>query len=445
MSAMPAHTMDRAGRTGELPLRVYGAVMRLAETLAPMVLRYRERNGKEDGAHRGERLGQASRDRPAGPLVWLHAASIGETNAIMPLILRLAERHPDLNLLLTTGTVTSAALVKDRLRGVVIHQFVPLDGPTFLRRFLDHWRPDLAVFVESEVWPNIIRALERENIPSVMVNGRLSRRSFRRWGHLMPIARRLFGAFDLVLAQSARHAKRFSRLGAKESLGIGNLKFDAPPPPVIETEQAALRGAIGDRPVILAASTHAGEDETVAEVHRRLRAQSPGLLTIIAPRHPVRAPQLAASLAAEGLSVALRSEAGVPEPHVELFIADTIGELGLLYSLAPVAFIGGSLIPHGGQNPVEAIKLASAVVTGPHWHNFEQVYRNLIAADGCMEVADADDLADALSLLLADAERRQAMMGRADEVLETMTGALEETLAHLERLLPLDDGADRAA
>jgi 3-deoxy-D-manno-octulosonic-acid transferase len=424
------------GAKGGFSLSLYRTLTRIASPLAPLVLSWRERRGKEEKNRRPERYGQASSPRPSGFLAWFHAASVGEANAVLPLIDAIATEHPEIRVLLTTGTVTSAQLARARLPQGAVHQYVPLDNQAYVQRFLVHWRPDLAVFVESEVWPNLVLETKMRQVPLVLINGRLSRPSFRRWRKRPGFSRPLFSAFSLVLAQNASLAQRFAQLGAPNALGVGNLKADAPPPPTDLVGHKRLAAALSGRTVWLAASTHPGEDDMAAVAHVAMKKARPDLLTIIVPRHPERGPLIARLLTGANLTVALRSEGKLPEAGTDIYIADTIGELGLFYNLVSVAFIGGSLVPHGGQNPVEAIKLGAAVLTGPHWRNFADAYEELLRAGGCKQVGDAASLAEAALALLEDAQARAAMMARAEGAIARMGGALPRTIAELERFLP---------
>ena len=417
-------------------LRAYRALTRYAAPLAPLMLAWRTRIGKEEPARRPERYGEASVPRAPGFLVWFHAASVGETNAVLPVIEAIAAAHPEITLLLTTGTVTSAKLARARLPKSAVHQYVPLDSQDYVRRFLKHWRPNLAVFVESEIWPNLVLETNALDIPLVLVNGRMSFRSFRRWRGRPGLSHPLFSAFSLVLAQNERFAQRFTALGTPRAVPVGNLKADAPPPPVDLAGHKSLSAALAGRTVWLAASTHPGEDDIAAVAHLAMKGARPDLLTIIVPRHPERGPFIARLLGGANLNVALRSEGKLPDASTDIYIADTIGELGLFYNLAPVAFVGGSLVPHGGQNPVEAIKLGAAVITGPHWRNFADAYEELLSAGGAAQVSDAKDLATAALLLLEDAQARQRMMARAEGAIARMGGALPRTMAEIEQFLP---------
>jgi 3-deoxy-D-manno-octulosonic-acid transferase len=319
-------------------------------------LRWRAGRGKEIAGRLGERRGEGAR-RPPGRLLWLHAASVGETLSLLPLLDALAERAPDLSVLVTTGTVTAAALLARRLPPAlaarVVHRFAPLDVPRWADRFLAGWRPDAGALVESELWPNLIRAARRRGVPLALVNARLSERSARRWRRWAPgLAREMVSAFSPVLAQTPADAARLGALGARLALCVGNLKDAAAPLPADPVELARLRHATAGRPVFLAASTHPGEEAVVLDAHRRAAARLPGLLTVVVPRHPHRGPAVVAE--AGDLAVARRAAGEAPGPGTAVYVADTLGELGLFYRLAGVCLVGGSLVPHGGQNPLGA-------------------------------------------------------------------------------------------
>jgi 3-deoxy-D-manno-octulosonic-acid transferase len=419
-----------------LTLAAYRAFTQVAAPLAPVMLAWRTRFGKEELERRPERYGLASINRPSGFVAWFHAASVGETNAVLPVIEAIGQEHPNMSVLLTTGTVTSAQLAGARLPARAMHQYLPLDNPSYIQRFLDHWRPDLAVLVESEIWPNLLLETKARNVPLVLVNGRISPRSFKRWRRRPGLSRPLFSCFDLALAQNEMLAQRFAQLGAAEAHGVGNLKADAPAPPVDKEAQKLIGSAIAGRPVWLAASTHQGEDEMVASAHRAMKRTKPNLLTIIVPRHPDRGPLIMKQLSALGLNVVLRSGGSLPDAATDIYVADTIGEMGLFYTLAPVAFVGGSLVRRGGQNPVEPIKLGAAVLTGPNFQNFRDSYEELLKAGGAKQIDDAASLGVVALALLNDNRARSDMMARAERALAGMSGALPKTLAALERYLP---------
>ncbi len=417
-----------------LSLKIYTAVTRAMQPASGFILRGRSRRGKEIAERLGERIGHPGAPRPPGKLWWFHAASVGETNAILPILYALRKSRPSLNILLTTVTVTSAQIAEARLPPGAVHQFVPLDSPTFVRRFLDEWRPDLALFTESEIWPNLILESDRRDIPLILLNARMSDRSFARWKRLTGISRPLFSRFDLIMAQTKRLARRLEKLGAPRVIFTGNIKFDAPPPIVDKGELALLQTAIGKRPVFLAASTHPGEDEIILKAHQAASARIPNLLTIIVPRHPERGRSI--EELASGMGLQARRRETRSEPNTSIYIADTIGELGLFYTVAPIAFIGGSLVEHGGQNPVEAVRLGAAVLTGPHWFNFKDAYKTLEQCGGCRIVHDADQLTRAIIDLCANPALADAMRERAERGIAALGGAMQRTMDALEPYLP---------
>lgn len=434
----PGTTLPGIRPPASLQLVGYRVVTRLARPLAGLVLGARARRGKEETSRRGERLGRASLPRPAGPLAWVHAASVGEASSVMPLLAVLAERRPHTAILVTTGTVTSARFVASRLPPGTMHQYVPLDSPAFVGRFLDYWRPSVAVLTEQEVWPNLVVETHGRGIPIALVNGRMSERSFERWQRSPRMAEALFGRLAVVLTQNETLARRFAALGARRTVDAGNLKIDAPPPPIDAAALRALEAALGGRPRIVAASTHDGEEMVVAGAHHALAGRFPGLCTIMAPRHPDRGSGLAGALAAQGFRVARRSQGELPAPGVDVYVADTIGELGTFYASTPVAFVGGSLVPRGGQNPIEAVRHGAAVLTGPSWYNFEDCYRALIDAGGAGEVRSSAEIAARASALLGDPAELAGVRARATRAIDELSGALERTITALLPLLPAE-------
>jgi 3-deoxy-D-manno-octulosonic-acid transferase len=442
--ATPARALQQHVEPG-LGLKAYRTMTNLVRPAMPLFLNMREQRGKEDPARRQERLGVSSAARPAGRLAWFHAASVGETNAVLPLIAALAEARPTLSFLLTTGTVTSARFAAERLCPRTIHQYVPLDAPAYVRRFLDHWKPDLAVFTESEIWPNLILEISSRDIPLALINARMTNRSFRRWRQNSGVSRPLFSRFALVVAQNEGLARRFATLGASTTMSAGNLKVDAPPPPVDDAALQRLKPALDGRALLVAASTHDGEDQILADAHRCLRESLPDLCTIIAPRHPERGGAVAEMLRRRGFNVAQRSLGALPDRNSDAYVADTIGELGLLYKLAPVAFIGGSLVERGGQNPIEAVRQGAVVLTGPHWQNFADAYRALFDHHGAIVVQSADEIAAAVRQLVSNEAELGSMRTRASAALATISGALPRTIEALLRFLPVEESLARAS
>ena len=413
-----------------LTLRAYRLLTAMAAPAADIALNYRLKRGKELAARLPERRGESKLPRPDGPLVWVHCASVGEMLSVLPLIERIRAR--DIAVLVTAGTVTAAELAARRLPPGVIHQFVPVDVPQFVNRFLDHWRPDLALFVESDLWPNLIMAGAQRGIPLILVNGRVSERSFQRWRLLPRTIGALLGRFDLCLAQSAADAARYAGLGAPRYVTTGNLKLDVPAPPADPTKLWQLKTAVGTRPVIAAASTHPGEEIELVDVHRKLKHSFPGLLTILVPRHPERGPSIAGIARGAGFKFAQRSLGELPDRETDIYVADTLGELGVIYRIAPIVFIGGSLVGHGGQNPIEAAKLGAAILHGPHVWNFAEIYAALDAAGGAEMVPDTGKLTVRIGAWLKDADARSKVAQTGLQSMDTLSGALERTVTALE-------------
>ncbi|WP_149538471.1 3-deoxy-D-manno-octulosonic acid transferase [Siccirubricoccus phaeus] len=414
----------------------------LAPLLGPWLHR-RVRRGKEIAARLGERRGEGAA-RPPGRLLWLHAASVGETMSILPLLEALAARAPDLTLLVTTVTVTGAELLMRRLppslAAQVLHRFLPLDVPAWVERFLEGWRPDAVALVESELWPNLLAALRARGVPAALVNARFSTRAARRWGWAPGLAREMLGGLRLVQAQSAADAARLRALGARCVEVPGNLKYAAPPLPAEPAALGALREAIGNRPVFLAASTHPGEEAMVLGAHRAVAPLLPGLLTIIVPRHPERGAAIAAL--AGGLPLSRRAAGALPGPGQAVHIADTLGELGLFYRLAGVCLVGGSLVPHGGQNPLEPARLGCPILIGPHHWNFAEPAAALLAEGGARAVTEAT-LAASVMGVLTDAALGRAMAATASRLAAAGAGLPDQVADRLLALLPPGPAAGR--
>ena len=412
-------------------LALYRATALVGDPLIRAYMARRRQRGREDPARFPERQGIASIGRPAGPLAWIHAASVGEAISVLCLIERLRQERPDLALLVTTGTVTSAAIMAERLPDGVIHQYVPIDHPVWIARFLNHWKPDVALWVESEFWPNLLRAIAARRVPLILVNARISPRSYAGWMRFPRTIGRLLRCFSLCLAQSAADGEKLTALGALNVRVPGNLKFAAPSLPVDEDALNRLRQDIGDRPVWMASSTHAGEEVAVAEAHRLVAARQAGLLTVIVPRHPGRGPAIAQELATAGLTVARRAAGEPLRPDTDIYIADTVGELGLFYRLVDIAFIGGSLVPHGGQNMLEAAKLDCAILQGPHTANFAEIVAEMEPAGAVETVANATALAEAVNRLLSDPALRTARVSSASNVADAKEGILDAVLTEI--------------
>jgi 3-deoxy-D-manno-octulosonic-acid transferase len=416
-----------------MTLRVYRRLSSAVVPLALALIKRRLKLGKEDPARIGERRGLSRDVRPQGPLLWIHGASVGEVLAAAALIERL--RALNIRILLTSGTVTSAAIVAKRFPADIIHQYVPYDSPRYVARFLDHWRPSLALFIESDLWPNLILQSATRRLPMVLINGRMSQRSFPRWRRVVGTISALLDKFDICLAQSQTDAERFSALGCRNVVITGNLKLDVPAPPADPLKLERLMAQMRGRPIVVAASTHPGEEEILVEAHKTLAGFFPGLLTVIVPRHPDRGVSIARMIVTAGLKPALRSREELPTAATDIYVADTMGELGLFYRLAGIVFMGGSLVEHGGQNPIEAVKLGAAIVHGPHVFNFADVYEALDQAGGARRADDQQAVVKQVGQLLANPDTRDAMVAASAQVVDDLGGALERTLAALEPYL----------
>ena len=402
--------------------------------LTPLLLRERAARGKEDSARMGERLGIASAVRPQGRLVWIHGASVGESLAALPLIEKLLAE--DIKVLVTSGTVTSAGMMQARLPPGAIHQYVPLDTPRAAARFLDYWRPAAGLFVESDLWPNLLLEAQRRGVKLALINARISERSATGWRRAPQMARTLLGAFDRILAQDEDFAARFRALGAHGVAVAGSLKADAPPLSCDEQDLATMRAMIGDRPVLLAAQTHPGEDETILPAHDQLRGRFPDLLTIIVPRHVERGLDIAMLCGAR--PNARRAAGEAVTANTAVYIADTMNELGLFYRLPSFCFLGGTLVPMQGHNPLEPAVLNCAILAGPSRANSAQAFREVLRAQGFGDVQTSADIAREAERLLSNPQAARAAGAAAARGAASLSGAVEKTIGAVKNLLGAD-------
>ena len=413
-----------------LGLLAWRGVSAMIAPFAPLLLSQRAARGKEDRARLSERLGVAGLARPEGRLIWVHGASVGESLAALPLIEKLLANA---TVLVTSGTVTSARMMAERLPQGALHQFVPLDTPRAAARFLDFWKPEAALFVESDLWPNLILAASARGIKLALVNARISARSAANWRYAPRTAKALLGAFDAVLAQDDEIAARLRGLGANNVVVAGSLKADAPPLGCDAQALAVLKTAIGARPVLLAAQTHPGEDETVLPAHDLLRARFPDLLTIIVPRHAERGPDI--EMLCGTRAVKRRAAGGGLSSQTQIYIADTMGELGLFYRLAPFCFIGGTLVPMGGHNPLEPAALGCALLAGPHRASATTAYEAILAAQGFGGVHSSSEIAREAARLISDPQGAKSAGLAASRGAASLSGAVAKTIAALQALL----------
>lgn len=422
-------------------LTLYRLAMAAAGPFLPALLARRARAGKEDPARSRERRGLASLPRPAGRLVWIHGASVGESLVALTLAERLTGRDDGIHVLVTSGTRTSANLVAERKGARVLHQYVPVDRLDWVRRFLDHWQPDLAVFAESELWPNLVIETARAGTPMALINARMNEASLKSWRRWRSSARWLLACFDWIGPADRRTAEGLSALIGEPLVPVGNLKLEAAPALPDPEKLQAVREAVGGRPAWVAASTHAGEEETLIAAHAALLRDRPDALLILAPRHPERAGEIAGLLGREGLRFARRSAGETPDPGTPVWLADTLGEMALWFVAAPAAFIAGSLVDGiGGHNPLEATRAGAAVISGPHVASFEDVYAAYREHGGVLVADSAEEIAAAVRRIWSG--EGPAPEAAAAALAALSGGALDVTLDALEALLRETPGTE---
>ncbi|MBU6475111.1 MAG: 3-deoxy-D-manno-octulosonic acid transferase [Alphaproteobacteria bacterium] len=412
-------------------MALYKNLTAASAPLLEVYLNRREKRGKEDPARKNERRGNPSKPREAGPLVWLHAASVGEAQSLLALVKKLLEDYPRLRIMVTTGTVTSAKLMADRLPQGAFHQYIPADHPKWVAGFLDHWKPDLALWSESEFWPNMLAGIKKRGIPAVLLNARMSEKSFRRWSFLRGTIGELLSVFSLCLAQNDAEAARLKALGAQNVRISGNLKYAAAALPCDEGKRAELEAAFSGRPRVLWASTHPGEEELALQLHTTLRKINTELLTIIVPRHPARGTEIASLAENLGLGAVRRSQRRLPRPQDDIYVADTLGELGLFYKLCPLCIMGGSFVAVGGHNIIEPAQFGCRVFYGPHMFNFKTVCHDFESRNAALPCADADALGAALERALDDPAAFDAMGAAAQAWTAGQAHVVDETLGAL--------------
>ena len=393
---------------------IYNNIIRI---LYPLVIRsYIQKRieiGKEDTKRFNERIGRPTKERPEGKLIWFHGASVGESVSMLPLINRLLETSEDTHVMVTTGTTTSAEIMGKRLPERAFHQYITIDNPAFTKRFVKYWQPDLVLWFESDFWPAMLSTIKKKNIPLILVNGRISNKSFKRWQQFDFICKELLGCFTFCLGQSEEDAYRLRVLGAKNSACLGNLKFAGLPIPVDEEKKAEITKQIGNRRIFCISSTHENEEYLLGKHCKRLFEKHPDVLVLIAPRHPQRGEEIKKQLTDLGLTVSLRSANEKITAKTQVYIADTIGELGIWYGISPIVFIGGSLVPHGGQNFMEPSRLKDAVIVGPYMHNFTEAMQRAQKANAIIQVNDAEEVMDTVIQLFDNKDLLEAKQSLA--------------------------------
>lgn len=420
-------------------LSFYATSTRLLRPYFQYMLKKRLKKGKEDKMRLAERKGIASQPRPSGKLIWIHGASVGESLSALPLVDKILAEDPAAHVMMTTGTVTSARLMEKRLPVRSFHQFIPVDHPDWTRDFLDHWQPEAVIWLESDFWPNMLRQIKDRHIPAVLVNARMSERSFTRWRVLgAGMIRTLLSVFDFCLAQNVFEQQRLQHFGHDKVYVADNLKYAVPPLPVDDQKSAELKSEIGTRPVWQFISTHPGEEAIGFDIHRALKAGIPDVLTIIVPRHPDRGAEIAGLAAAKTLKLAQRSK-NMPITHEsDIYLADTMGELGLFSQAIPLVAMGGSFVPHGGHNPIEPAQFGCMVLYGPYMFNFKTICTDFETAKAALPVKGVEDLQDKLKLLLQKPDEMQPYRDAALKLTRDKSGAIETLWSYLCPWLGID-------
>lgn len=419
-------------------LNLYKKLTGKCEKLFNKLLEYRLKHGKESAARINERRGEASRERPNGTLIWLHAASVGEAQSTLILITTISKQLPDAQFLVTSGTLTSAQLMAERLPENAFHQFYPLDHPDWTRAFLNHWKPDLILWMESELWPNMLNAIKDSNIPAVLVNARLSNKSYNIWNIFSGTAKNLLSTFSLILTQTRIDERRFKHLGASNVVTTDNIKYSAAPLPFNDDELHDLKNAITNRPTWVFASTHEGEELLACKIHATLVQKVPDLLTIIVPRHPERRDSIKKTCYLMKLPTVFRGKDKIlPAIDTSIYVADTLGELGLFYKLTDIAVIGRSFSDDGGggHNPIEAAQLDCAVLTGPNIQFQTQLFGEMFAVNAAHQINDKTELLKTLRALFEDKDIRVDAIARASKFSKTKTNVINVVMEHLSPLL----------
>lgn len=420
-----------------LPLRVYTVMSALAgPMLYPRVAKKLHQQGTPPERIE-ERKGYPTEPRPKGRLLWCHAASVGESLSVLHLIEKLGQMHADMYFLMTSGTASSAQIIAKRLPPRTQHQFAPMDTPRIVDRFLQHWRPDAAIFVESEIWPNMIKGAHAAGVPLALVNARISSKSARQWARIEDSAKHVLQQFEMIHCQDAETAAYLNGLGLHHAAQGPNLKAMAAPSPIDAVEQKRMAHDLSARPTWLASSTHEGEEEIMFAAHTGVQQQDENALLVLVPRHPERADGIIERAKNAGFNAALRSQTCRISADLDVYIADTLGELGLWYALVPITCLCGSFVPVGGHNPFEPAQAGSAILHGPQFANFAHVYEAFDSSGAAQVVVDAQELGDAVLFLTRDADARAQMRNRATEQLEAQNAGLEQITRDLSKVLKL--------
>lgn len=389
-------------------LSLYRLGTRLLEPVAPWLVERRLKSGKERPERIGERFGMTQATRPGGALIWMHGASVGECRLLLDVFSALRKRRPDLHALMTSQTLTSADMIGSSGASNVIHQMAPVDGPNAVERFLKHWQPDAAVFAEGEIWPNMLGGLKAQDVPAALVNARMTEKTLSSWKRRPSAAKEVFSAFSFIGAADQATADGLLEATGRKIGVVGNLKSAAAVDGPSATDVAKFRTAIHGRPILLAASTHSGEDEFALDAFVEVRTRAMGVLMIVVPRHPDRGRAVAEVMRGRGMTTQQWSKDTTPPGvGVDVLVADTMGELLFWYAAADAVYLGGATVEGvGGHNPVEPAQLGKRVFTGPYGFNFRETFEALEKADALKIGTTSDELAD---WWLAEIESTQPM------------------------------------
>lgn len=417
--------------------KVYETLSSHSGAILERLIAKRIKNNKEDPQRINERKGITALKRPGGYLLWLHAASVGEAQSALKIIDEIHQADNTINILITTGTRTSAQLVGTKEKPNTIHQYAPFDHPKWVERFINHWHPDAALWIESELWPNMLAALRRTKTPALLINARLSEKSYQFWKRAPSLAQPMLKTFSKILCQTERDALNFRQLGHSNTTVTDNIKYAANPLPFNKNDFKHIEEQTKQRDIILYASTHYGEERIAANIHNQLSKKFPKLLTIIVPRHPERGGEVKNDLQKTGMNVRLRSEHNVPDHDTDIFIVNSLGELGLFYCLSPIAYIGRSLSDDGGggHNPIEAALLNTAIVCGPHVQNLQDIYNQMIEQNAVKQVNNETELLNTLKSLLADEKKQNQYKENATNFVKTKNHVIENVMSDVYTLL----------
>ena len=416
-------------------LSLYKNILALSTPVVNHFLARRLARGKEDAARLHERRGQAGIARPEGRIIWCHAASVGESISLLPVVEWMLGHYPTLQVLVTTGTVTSAKMMAARLPARAIHQYMPVDHPLWVQIFLATWRPSMVIWSESELWPNMLQEVRKNHIPALLLNARMSENSFQKWSWVKGTAQRILSVFDLCLAQDAAEAERLKTLGAKDVRVSVNLKYAAKALPTDDVKQQQVQAALSGRKALVWASTHPGDEEAALRLHQQLKKDRPDFLTVIVPRHPVRGAEIASLIQAQNLCFSQRSSGALPQKSDDVYVADTLGELGIFFRLIPWVVMGGSLQKIGGHNPIEPAQLGCTVFFGQSRHNFKQIIAEFEAKDALVSFTDENDLQEKVLAVMRRGLDGQAIGQRALQWTEAQKKRTEEIFVILRPLI----------